>query len=94
MTFYEFTSDGRLYARTYERGVEGFTLACGTGAASLVTALTAMERVDGWDVAVDMPGGTLSVTVERDGDGSYQALLLTGPTKVICRGVIADEGND
>ncbi len=94
VTFYEFTDDGRLYARTYERGVEGFTLACGTGAASLVTALTAMERVDGWDVAVEMPGGTLRVTVDRDGDGSFKALLLTGPTKVICKGVAAEEESE
>ena len=94
VTFYEFAPDGQLYARTYERGVEDFTLACGTGAASLVTALTALERVDGWDVPVNMPGGTLTVTVERDGDGSYQALLLTGPTKVVCKGVVADEDND
>ena len=91
VTFYEFSSEGRLYARTYERGVEGFTLACGTGAASLVAALTQLGRTDGWDVPVDMPGGTLFVTVERDGNGKFRQLLLTGPTKVICQGVTAEE---
>lgn len=91
VTFFEFAGDGGLHARTYERGVEDFTLACGTGAASLVAALTALERVDGWDVPVRMPGGTLTVTVERDGDGSYQTLLLTGPTNVVCKGTVTDE---
>ena len=91
VTFFEFADDGGLHARTYERGVEDFTLACGTGAASLVAALTALERVDGWDVPVRMPGGTLTVTVERDGDGSYQTLLLTGPTNVVCKGTVTDE---
>ena len=91
VTFFEFADDGGLHARTYERGVEDFTLACGTGAASRVAALTALERVDGWDVPVRMPGGTLTVTVERDGDGSYQTLLLTGPTNVVCKGTVTDE---
>lgn len=94
VTFYTFKEDGGLYARTYERGVEGFTLACGTGAGSLVTALSELGTVDGYGTAVQMPGGTLSVTVERDWDGKFQHLLLTGPTKVICRGVIADEELD
>lgn len=91
VTFFAFSPDQGLCARTYERGVEDFTLACGTGAASLVTALTELGRVDGWDVAVSMPGGTLHVTVERDGDGAFRQLLLTGPTKVICRGMAANE---
>lgn len=94
VTFYSFAGGNSLYARTYERGVEDFTLACGTGAASLVAALTAVDRVYGWDVAVNMPGGTLSVTVERDTDGTFEALLLTGPTSVVCQGMIADEPLD
>lgn len=65
-----------IFERTYERGVEDFTLACGTGTGSLVVALTAKGIVDGRDVHVQMRGGELVI----DWDGTD--LYLTGPTEV------------
>lgn len=40
VNFYEKLSDDHYYEKTFERGVEGFTLACGTGTGSLVSILT------------------------------------------------------
>ena len=40
MNFYELIGPDHIYERTYERGVEDFTYACGTGTGSVVTALT------------------------------------------------------
>ena len=37
-----------------------------------------------------MPGGELSVTVTRDGDG-IKDIMLTGPTNIVARGEITDE---
>ena len=54
--FVQVESDGTLSLRTYERGVEAETLACGTGAAA--TAVIAQKR--GWvdlPVAVHCAGG-------------------------------------
>lgn len=91
VNFYEIIGDDHLYERTYERGVEDFTYACGTGTGSVVTVLTLQGKVSGRHVRVDMTGGTLYVDVERDGDGRVTDLYLTGPTNIVCKGDAVDE---
>ncbi len=75
----------QLKVRTFEKGVEGETLACGTGAmaSSVIASLSASIASD--QVEVNMPGGTLGVGFERDGDG-VQNLYLEGPVQTIYRG--------
>jgi diaminopimelate epimerase len=89
-TFVKIEGPDRLKAVTYERGVEDFTLACGTGCGSVVSALTLRGLVSGRNVLISMPGGELSVTVTRDGDG-IKDIMLTGPTNIVARGEITDE---
>ena len=91
VNFYELVGDDHIYERTYERGVEDFTYACGTGTGSVVTVLTLLGKVSGKHVRVDMTGGTLYVDVERGGDGRVTDLYLTGPTNVVCKGDAVDE---
>ena len=79
-----------LKAVTFERGVEDFTLACGTGCGSIVSALTLLGLVSGREVAVEMPGGTLSVSVTAE-NGAVRDIFLTGPTCVVCEGELSDE---
>lgn len=90
VTFYELTGKDSLRAVTYERGVEDFTYACGTGAGSAVAALTLRGEVSGKGVRVDMPGGTLVIDVEQEGD-SVKDIFLTGPTNIVCKGELTDE---
>lgn len=90
VNFYDITGPDRLVELTYERGVEDFTYACGTGTGSVVLALTLMGKVSGRDVAVSVPGGTLRVSVDREGE-AVKALWLTGPTNFVCEGEILDE---
>ncbi len=90
VNFYEIEGDDRLYERTYERGVEDFTYACGTGTGSVVTVLTLKGQVSGKAVAVEMVGGRLDIDVVRDGE-IVTDLYLTGPTNIVCRGEITDE---
>ncbi|HKL30114.1 MAG TPA: diaminopimelate epimerase, partial [Natrialbaceae archaeon] len=62
--------------RTYERGVEGETRACGTGAvaiAAVADRLGTIERDE--SVTVSPPGGDLRVTIRSDGTAT-----LRGPT--------------
>ena len=70
--------------------MEDFTYACGTGTGSVVLVLTLMGKVSGRDVAVSVPGGTLRVSVDREGE-AVKALWLTGPTNFVCEGEILDE---
>ena len=90
VNFYDVEADGRIWERTFERGVEDFTYACGTGTGSVAAVLTLLGRSDGRGVAVDMTGGTLVVDVELRGR-EVEHLYLTGPTNVVARGEITDE---
>jgi diaminopimelate epimerase len=78
---------GRLAIRTYERGVEGETLACGTGvcAAALVhSALTGATS----PIAVRVRGGEiLEVGFTREGD-LFRNVTLTGPADFVFEGQI------
>lgn len=77
-------------ARTFERGVEDFTLACGTGCGSTVTALALRGLVTGVNTKITMPGGVLFVTVDAQGE-SARNIMLTGPTNIVAEGEILDE---
>lgn len=90
VNFYELEGEDHLYERTYERGVEDFTYACGTGTGSVVTVLTLKGEVSGRAVAVEMAGGQLDIDVVRDGE-TVTDLYLTGPTNIVCKGEITDE---
>ncbi len=90
VTFCRVDGENSVDARTFERGVEDFTLACGTGCGSTVTALTLRGLVSGVNTRITMPGGTLYVTVTVEG-GSAHDILLTGPTTLVARGEILDE---
>lgn len=65
VTFFVEESAGKINALTYERGVEDYTLACGTGAvaAAMVYAKDSHRK----QVKVQMPGGLLQV-IFLDGD--------------------------
>jgi len=68
------TGDGAFDQRTYERGVEGETLACGTGAVAVGAVARRLGIAGRTDLAVSPPGGTLRITVP---DGA--PATLTGP---------------
>ena len=90
VNFYEMTGEDAIFERTFERGVEDFTYACGTGTGSLVAVLTLQGKVSGRGVKVDMTGGQLVIDAEREGS-RITALYLTGPTNVVCKGEVTDE---
>ena len=90
VNFYEIVGENHTLERTYERGVEDFTYACGTGTGSVVTVLTLQNKVSGQHVRVDMTGGTLFIDVERESD-KIKNLYLTGPTNIVAKGEVTDE---
>lgn len=90
VNFYELIGEDRIFERTFERGVEDFTYACGTGTGSVVAVLTLQGKVSGHDVQADMTGGRLAIDAERI-HSRIAALYLTGPTNIVCKGEITDE---
>ena len=87
VNFVQITDSGKLIVRTYERGVEDETLACGTGvvAAALLTnlvhrlALPLYVKVRGGDV--------LTIDARADGN-AFRDVTLTGPATEIFSGEI------
>ena len=77
VNLYRLVGENCLELLTYERGVEDFTLACGTGTGATVYALTALGLVTGANTEVRNEGGTLYVDVLRE--DTDVALYLTGP---------------
>ena len=90
VNFYEIIGPDHVYERTYERGVEDFTYACGTGTGSVVTVLTLQGKVSGKAVKVQMTGGELIIDAKRRGS-RVERLFLTGPTNIVCKGQVTDE---
>jgi diaminopimelate epimerase len=87
VNFVQVLAPGSIRVRTYERGVEGETLACGTGVTA--SALIAARR-HGFPspVQVRVQGGdTLEVRFDRHGDG-FQNVRLTGPADFVFEGRI------
>ena len=90
VNFYEITGEDQVFERTFERGVEDFTYACGTGTGSVVTVLTLQGKVSGHGVRVSMTGGELVIDAERM-NSRIESLYLTGPTNLVAQGEITDE---
>jgi diaminopimelate epimerase len=79
---------GHIEIRTYERGVEDETLACGTGmvACSLIHHLLTGAPSP---VRVTVAGGdTLEIGFEKSGDSSFTKVTLTGPADFVFEGEI------
>lgn len=87
VNFVQVRGPGAIRVRTYERGVEGETLACGTGvtASALITA-----ELRGFKSPVQVQvqgGGTLEVSFQRE-NGKLAGVGLTGPADFVFEGRI------
>ncbi len=85
VTFAYVTGPNSVRAITFERGVEDFTLACGTGSGATALSLLLSGRLSGDSADIQMPGGLLRVTLRREGD-RVQDILLSGPTALVEEG--------
>jgi diaminopimelate epimerase len=84
--FMEYGEAG-VSVRTYERGVEDETLACGTGvtAAAIVAA---GNRNQSYTIPVRAKGGSLQVRFDKAGDQEFRNIWLSGPANFIFEGNI------
>ncbi len=93
VNLYELTGENSLRLLTFERGVEDFTLACGTGTGATVYTLYRGGRVSGKNTRVHTDGGELSVDIEKVYALSLLAareageeIHLTGPAEELWSG--------
>jgi diaminopimelate epimerase len=88
--FVQVVDRGRIKVRTYERGVEDETLACGTGAVASALISAAKGFVDS-PVSVETSGGeTLNIHFEKSGDG-FGRVFLEGDTRLVYEGNLWEE---
>ncbi len=75
--------------RTYERGVEGETLACGTGAVASAILLTAWGQAESPVGLITRSGTRLEVRPGQTSSGSWSP-SLRGPAELVFQGVLRD----
>lgn len=85
VNFVEILDQGCLFVRTFERGVEAETWACGTGsvASALVASVHTSSRLTHWNIQTK--GGNLEVDFQPAGTG-FQQVFLTGGAVLVFRG--------
>ncbi len=71
----------KLYVRTFERGVEGETFGCGTGAAAAASIL-ALVKNQVSPVRLYFPGGELIVSFQKEGTSICNLTLIGSPSFV------------
>lgn len=79
--------NGRIYIRTYERGVEDETLSCGTGTTACAIAIAAVKKIKKGSIALIAPGGQLNVSFTKN-DTTFENIWLEGPAKFVYKGEI------
>ncbi|KFN92938.1 diaminopimelate epimerase [Tetragenococcus muriaticus PMC-11-5] len=85
VNFYAVNEKNEVILRTFERGVEDFTLACGTGAVATAYVLLKKQIVKQNPLTLQVLGGLLEV--EEDNQHFY----LIGDTNIVTKGYICDE---
>jgi len=80
--FYDWLDEKTVRILTYERGVEDYTLACGTGSGSTAVVLWLEGKLPGGALNLENQGGLLTVNISGE-NGKVDALLLEGPAEVL-----------
>ncbi len=82
--------DQRIAVRTYERGVEGETLACGTGCVASALFAAHHSDLDSPIHAVTRSGGILTIYFDRTPNG-FSRVFMEGDARLVCTGhILAD----
>jgi len=77
-----------LFVRTYERGVENETYACGTGVTAVAMVMAEKKGLKGKvHTSISVPGGDLNVDFQYDGK-NYNEVFLEGPATFVFQGSI------
>ena len=82
VNFYQILGNAEVRILTYERGVEDYTLACGTGTGSVACCMWRQGALPGKRLTAHNRGGTLTVELDPQG-AAVTSILLEGPTEAV-----------
>ncbi|MFW2365195.1 MAG: diaminopimelate epimerase [Desulforhopalus sp.] len=89
--FVKILPDGRLKVRTYERGVEDETMACGTGAVASALYGAMLKGMDSPVEVVTSGGELLTVLFDLYDGPVAENVFMQGPARLICTGNLTGE---
>lgn len=85
--FVQITGDSAIRVRTYERGVENETLACGTGITASALISSILHNFKPPVKVLVQSGDTLEVSFEKSND-EFKNVVLTGPAEFVFNGFV------
>jgi len=87
VNFVQQINDTTFRVRTYEKGVEDETLACGTGVTAVAIAMHKINKTKSNSISLPVEGGNLKVSFDEK-NGVYSNVFLKGPAKFVFKGEI------
>lgn len=87
VNFVEQVNNNTFRVRTYEKGVEDETLACGTGVTAVAIAMHATKKTTETSIKLPVEGGLLEVCFDEE-NGNYTNIFLKGPAVCVFKGEI------
>ncbi|MCX7822097.1 MAG: diaminopimelate epimerase [Syntrophobacterales bacterium] len=84
------SEEGEIFNRTYERGVEDETLACGTGSIASAIISAALGKVHS-PVAVHTRGGEILRVFFDQRESDFSEVFLEGQALIVYEGLLWDE---
>ena len=87
VNFVQQIDNATFRVRTYEKGVENETLACGTGVTAVAIAMHNTNKTNSNLISLPVEGGNLQVsfTIENN---TYKNVFLKGPAEFVFEGTI------
>lgn len=87
VNFVQQIDDTTFRVRTFEKGVENETLACGTGVTAVAIAMHKTKKTESNTVSLPVEGGNLEVSFKEE-NGVYTNVFLIGPAQFVFEGSI------
>lgn len=79
---------GRIFVRTFERGVEAETYSCGTGVTAAAICAYYQSKSDILSYHIRTLGGNLQVSFHAEHHNSFREVFLSGPAAAVFKGKI------
>ena len=85
VNFVQKINDNTFRVRTYEKGVENETLACGTGVTAVAIAMHSIKQTVSRAISLPVQGGLLEVSFDLV-NNNYRNICLKGPAQLVFKG--------